>query len=88
MSVTLCLTPSPQGRIFLAPFFHVTFSDFWIADQMNSLAVLLLDLEYFWCYMIYGIHFPGTSRQDTQSYMYMYGSFVGNFLLTQFSWYM
>lgn len=48
-----------QGRIFLAPFFHVTFPDFWIADQMNSLAIILLDLEYFFCYLFYGLHFPG-----------------------------
>ena len=52
---------SPQGRIFLAPFFPVTFPDFWIADQMNSLAVVFLDIEFFLCYMVYGLHFSNFS---------------------------
>ena len=52
-----CMTV--QGRIFLAPFWHVNFADFWIADQMNSLAVVFLDLEYFLCFLAYGLHFEG-----------------------------
>ena len=42
------------GRILLAPFCVVTFADFWIADQLNSLAVVMLDLELFLCYLVYG----------------------------------
>lgn len=38
----------------MAPFWHVNFADFWIADQMNSLAVVFLDLEYFLCFLTYG----------------------------------
>ena len=39
-----------QFRIFTAPFHHVGFADFWLADQLNSLAVVLLDFEYMICY--------------------------------------
>ena len=47
----------------LAPFFSVTFPDFWIADQLTSLALVLLDMEYFICYLVYGMHAPsGTYR--------------------------
>ena len=52
-----------QGRVFSAPFFGVTFPDFWIADQMNSLAVVFLDIEFFWCFMFYGLHYPGEIPQ-------------------------
>ena len=30
------------------------FADFWIADQLNSLTILLLDTERFFCYLVYG----------------------------------
>lgn len=45
-----------KGRILLAPFFDVTFADFWIADQLNSLASILLDMEFFICYLVYGMY--------------------------------
>ena len=49
----------------MAPFFPVTFADFWIADQMNSLAILLLDMEYFICHLIYGqFANPGNGYMD------------------------
>ena len=57
--------PSPplyQVRVILAPFFAVTFSDFWIADQFNSLAVVFLDIEFFLCFMFYGLHSPGECK--------------------------
>ncbi|XP_032595537.1 xenotropic and polytropic retrovirus receptor 1 homolog isoform X2 [Drosophila grimshawi] len=31
------------GRVLTAPFFHVRFADFWLADQMNSLSLCLVD---------------------------------------------
>ncbi|XP_074078274.1 solute carrier family 53 member 1 isoform X1 [Macrotis lagotis] len=37
-------------RVFTAPFHKVGFADFWLADQLNSLTVLLLDLEYMICF--------------------------------------
>ena len=36
-------------RVFLAPFFKVEFSDFWLGDQLNSLVVVLLDFEFYLC---------------------------------------
>lgn len=33
-----------------APFFHVEFADFWLADQLNSLAVVFLDLQFLGCF--------------------------------------
>ncbi|VDP11108.1 unnamed protein product [Soboliphyme baturini] len=35
---------------FTSPFHQVTFPDFWLADQMNSLVTLFLDFEYFCCF--------------------------------------
>uniref|UniRef100_A0A4W4GL42 SPX domain-containing protein n=1 Tax=Electrophorus electricus TaxID=8005 RepID=A0A4W4GL42_ELEEL len=37
-------------RVVTAPFHKVEFADFWLADQLNSLAVLLMDLEYLVCF--------------------------------------
>lgn len=34
----------------MAPFFYVTFADFWVADQLNSLVTLFTDLQYFVCF--------------------------------------
>ncbi|CAD6188101.1 unnamed protein product [Caenorhabditis auriculariae] len=33
-----------------APFHFVTFTDFWLGDQMNSLTTAFLDLQYFLCF--------------------------------------
>ena len=38
------------GRIICAPFFYVGFADFWVADQLNSLAPALSDLHYLICF--------------------------------------
>ncbi|XP_078417617.1 xenotropic and polytropic retrovirus receptor 1 homolog isoform X1 [Cetorhinus maximus] len=37
-------------RVFTAPFHKVEFADFWLADQLNSLATILMDLEYMICF--------------------------------------
>ncbi|KAK2898345.1 hypothetical protein Q8A67_009763 [Cirrhinus molitorella] len=37
-------------RVFTAPFHRVEFADFWLADQLNSLVIVLSDLEYLVCY--------------------------------------
>lgn len=42
-----------QFRIFTAPFHHVGFADFWLADQLNSLSVALLDLQFIVCFYAY-----------------------------------
>ena len=46
--------PLPQGRICAAPFCNVTFPDFWIADQLNSLSTVFLDVEFLICSVIFG----------------------------------
>jgi len=43
-------------RICTAPYYPVKFADFWLADQLNSLVVPLLDLQYLACYYIYVWH--------------------------------
>ncbi|GLH09035.1 hypothetical protein R5R35_012540 [Gryllus longicercus] len=40
------------GRIILAPLFYVNFADFWLADQLNSLVVAFLDLQYSICFFV------------------------------------
>ncbi|XP_011403470.1 PREDICTED: phosphate transporter PHO1 homolog 1-like [Amphimedon queenslandica] len=37
-------------RIMMAPLPVVKFGDFWLADQLNSMVPLLLDVQYFICY--------------------------------------
>ncbi|XP_062586080.1 solute carrier family 53 member 1-like isoform X1 [Saccostrea cucullata] len=37
-------------HILTAPFHHVGFADFWLADQLNSLSTVLLDFEYMICF--------------------------------------
>uniref|UniRef100_A0A1Y1L9U8 EXS domain-containing protein n=1 Tax=Photinus pyralis TaxID=7054 RepID=A0A1Y1L9U8_PHOPY len=40
------------GRMFAAPFFHVGFADFWLADQLNSLANALVDFHFLVCFYV------------------------------------
>lgn len=35
-----------------APFFQVGFADFWLADQLNSLVVALLDFQFLSCFYV------------------------------------
>ncbi|CAL1539547.1 unnamed protein product [Lymnaea stagnalis] len=51
-------------RIFTAPFHHVGFADFWLADQLNSLVTVLLDLEYLICYYAFEVEWLGDKRQS------------------------
>lgn len=48
----LCLINCFQGRMIAAPFFYVGFADFWLADQLNSLAVALLDFHFLTCFYL------------------------------------
>ncbi|KAL5500007.1 hypothetical protein EMCRGX_G011492 [Ephydatia muelleri] len=41
------------GRTIFAPFFKVHFGDGWLGDQLVSLDIVFLDIEYFFCYCIY-----------------------------------
>ncbi|KAL5500161.1 hypothetical protein EMCRGX_G011669 [Ephydatia muelleri] len=40
------------GRSVMSPFFSVSFFDAWFADQLVSLVIIMLDLEYLVCYWI------------------------------------
>lgn len=40
------------GRMVAAPFFHVGFADFWLADQLNSLVVALMDFQFLVCFYV------------------------------------
>ena len=48
-----------QFRVFTAPFHKVGFADFWMADQLNSLASALPDTEYFICYYATHVNWEG-----------------------------
>ncbi|KAM5148379.1 solute carrier family 53 member 1 [Mantella aurantiaca] len=63
-------------RVFTAPFHKVGFADFWLADQLNSLAVILMDLEFMICFYSFelnwesenGLISEATERCNTYSY--------------------
>lgn len=44
-----------------APFYYVSFADFWLADQLNSLLTVLLDAHYLVCFYIYNNNWYQTS---------------------------
>ncbi|XP_062849883.1 xenotropic and polytropic retrovirus receptor 1 homolog [Trichomycterus rosablanca] len=50
-------------RVVTAPFHRVGFADFWLADQLNSLGVVLMDLEYLICF--YSIELDWTSENSS-----------------------
>ena len=49
-------------RVVTAPFHKVTFGDFWFADQLNSLVIVLLDVEYLICYCSMDWSLPPSSQ--------------------------
>lgn len=49
-----------QFRVFTAPFHRVEFADFWLADQLNSLVVVLMDLEYLICFYIFELQWSNS----------------------------
>nr|XP_036215036.1 xenotropic and polytropic retrovirus receptor 1 [Bactrocera oleae] len=38
------------SRVVMAPFFFVTFADFWLADQLNSIVPAFLDIPFIICF--------------------------------------
>uniref|UniRef100_A0A3Q1BXJ9 Xenotropic and polytropic retrovirus receptor 1a n=1 Tax=Amphiprion ocellaris TaxID=80972 RepID=A0A3Q1BXJ9_AMPOC len=61
-------------RVVTAPFHRVGFADFWLADQLNSLGVLLMDLEYMICFYSFELdwkkHDGLISKDVCNSYSY------------------
>ena len=51
-------------RIVTAPLFPVSFPDFWLADQLNSLSTMLLDMEFLFCYYIFELDWFITPQND------------------------
>jgi len=49
-------------RILFAPFYRVRFGDFWFADQLNSIVVILLDFEFMICFFTY--LWPNDENED------------------------
>lgn len=49
-----------QFRVFTAPFHRVEFADFWLADQLNSLVVVLMDLEYLICFYVFELQWSNS----------------------------
>uniref|UniRef100_A0A669DMZ2 Xenotropic and polytropic retrovirus receptor 1b n=1 Tax=Oreochromis niloticus TaxID=8128 RepID=A0A669DMZ2_ORENI len=61
-------------RVVTAPFHRVGFADFWLADQLNSLVVVLMDLEYMICFYSFELdwtkHNGLISKDVCNSYSY------------------
>eukprot|EP00064_Thunnus_orientalis_P015875 superscaffoldBa00003032_g15936 len=49
-----------EFRVFTAPFHRVEFADFWLADQLNSLVVVLMDMEYLICFYIFELQWSNS----------------------------
>ncbi|XP_054620079.1 xenotropic and polytropic retrovirus receptor 1 homolog isoform X2 [Dunckerocampus dactyliophorus] len=68
-------------RVMTAPFHRVGFADFWLADQLNSLGVVLLDMEYMICFYSFELDWKkhdglisseADSYDDAQIFFYLY----------------
>uniref|UniRef100_A0A8C2MTA0 Solute carrier family 53 member 1 n=1 Tax=Cricetulus griseus TaxID=10029 RepID=A0A8C2MTA0_CRIGR len=69
-----------QFRVFTAPFHKVGFADFWLADQLNSLSVILMDLEYMICFYSFELKWdenksllPNDLQEPEFCHRYTYG---------------
>ncbi|CAO2637296.1 Xenotropic and polytropic retrovirus receptor 1 homolog [Lemmus lemmus] len=67
-------------RVFTAPFHKVGFADFWLADQLNSLSVILMDLEYMICFYSFELKWdeskgllPNDPQEPEFCHRYTYG---------------
>ena len=55
------------GQVFLSPFYHVDFANFWLADQLLSLDLCFYDLEYFICYYINDVQWTTEVKDSSQT---------------------
>ncbi|XP_056133707.1 xenotropic and polytropic retrovirus receptor 1a isoform X1 [Lampris incognitus] len=67
-------------RVFTAPFHRVEFADFWLADQLNSLVFVLMDMEYLVCFYLFELQWsnnkgllPNVCPDDYICHSYSYG---------------
>ena len=58
-------------RIVTSPAHTVYFGDFWFADQLNSLVVIMLDFQFFFCYCFleFSTSFNGQTCSSHASYI-------------------
>uniref|UniRef100_A0A8C5GH11 Xenotropic and polytropic retrovirus receptor 1 homolog n=1 Tax=Gouania willdenowi TaxID=441366 RepID=A0A8C5GH11_GOUWI len=64
-------------RVVTAPFHRVGFADFWLADQLNSLVVVLMDLEYLICFYSFELDWKKhdgliINEPHSQIFLYLY----------------
>ncbi|XP_066568552.1 xenotropic and polytropic retrovirus receptor 1 homolog [Amia ocellicauda] len=52
-------------RVFTAPFHPVAFADFWLADQLNSLSPLFLDLWSLLCFYVFEVNWTDLEALNT-----------------------
>ncbi|KRY19688.1 Xenotropic and polytropic retrovirus receptor 1, partial [Trichinella patagoniensis] len=50
------------AKCFTAPMHVVTFPDFWLGDQMNSLVTVFLDMQYFICFYVKQVDYGNGMR--------------------------
>ena len=51
-------------RLIVAGYYPVEFADFWLADQLNSLAAVVMDLEYLVCFFTFDGNFKDGLGKD------------------------
>jgi len=59
-----------QFRICTAPFHYVGFADFWLADQLNSLTTVLLDLEFLVCFYATEVDWLGHTGESLAAVLF------------------
>ncbi|XP_043225599.1 xenotropic and polytropic retrovirus receptor 1 homolog isoform X2 [Amphibalanus amphitrite] len=68
-------------RVLCAPFCHVGFADFWLADQINSLASVLQDLDFLVCFYVTQGGEWSEQVDDTDGYSCFSPSFVSGVVM-------
>lgn len=57
-------------RLVVAPYYPVEFADFWLADQLNSLAAVVMDLEYLVCFFSFDGNFKDGSSKHHKMFQF------------------
>ena len=58
-------------RVLMSPFVHVDFADFWLADQLNTLVTVLLDVEFYLCSLVvFLIGLTGSELEGCGTHIY------------------
>ncbi|KAL5291367.1 XPR1.2 family protein [Megaselia abdita] len=73
------------GRAVMAPFFFVTFADFWIADQLNSIVPAFLDIQFFLCF--FSLNTSWSKVEERSSFCFENSSFSRPFVAMLPAWF-